>query len=81
MAAGGGGGSAHSSQLLNFIDAVQRLGLGYHFEREIEEALRHVYDSFQDGGEIYEDLYDSALLFRLVRQQGYKISCGKRPWN
>ena len=39
------------SQLLNFIDAVQRLGVAYHFEGEIEEALQHIYGTFHDGSE------------------------------
>ena len=66
------------SQLLNFIDAVQRLGVAYHFEQEIEEALQHIYNSFHDLNDIDGDLYNVALGFRLLRQQGYSISCGKR---
>ena len=70
--------TANRSQLLNFIDAVQRLGVAYHFEQEIEEALQHIYNSFHDLNDIDGDLYNVALGFRLLRQQGYSISCGKR---
>ena len=69
------------SQLLNFIDAVQRLGVAYHFEREIEESLQHIYDRFHYADDTDDDLYNVALQFRLLRQQGYNISCGKRPRN
>ncbi|KAJ9676221.1 hypothetical protein PVL29_024961 [Vitis rotundifolia] len=68
--------TANPSQLLNFIDAVQRLGVAYHFEQEIEEALQHIYNSFHDLNDIDGDLYNVALGFRLLRQQGYSISCG-----
>jgi len=30
---------------LEFIDAVQRLGLGYHFETETKNALSSIYDN------------------------------------
>ncbi|KAJ9676250.1 hypothetical protein PVL29_024985 [Vitis rotundifolia] len=63
------------SQLLNFIDAVQRLGVAYRFEREIEESLQHIYDRFHDVDNTDDDLYNIALQFRLLRQQGYNISC------
>ena len=65
------------SQQLNFIDAVQRLGMAYHFEEEIEEALGRIYDNYQEDGDKYDDLYNVALRFRLLRQQGFNISCGK----
>ncbi|XP_059590945.1 valencene synthase [Vitis vinifera] len=68
--------TANHSLLLNFIDAVQRLGVAYHFEQEIEEALQHIYESFHDLNDIDGDLYNVALGFRLLRQQGYSISCG-----
>ncbi|KAL6316974.1 hypothetical protein AAG906_024513 [Vitis piasezkii] len=63
------------SQQLNFIDAVQRLGVAYHFEEEIEEALGRIYDNYQEDGNKYDDLYNVALRFRLLRQQGFNISC------
>ncbi|XP_061375423.1 probable terpene synthase 2 [Gastrolobium bilobum] len=60
----------------NLIDSVQRLGLCYHFEREIGEVLQHIHNSYVENGIITlnEDLYSLALLFRLLRQQGYYIS-------
>ncbi|KAL6311211.1 hypothetical protein AAG906_000480 [Vitis piasezkii] len=68
--------AGNPSQLLNFIDAVQRLGVAYHFEREIEESLQRIYDRFHDADDTNDDLYNIALRFRLLRQQGYNISCG-----
>ncbi|CAL5402871.1 unnamed protein product [Camellia sinensis] len=65
------------SQKLNFIDAIQRLGVSYHFESEIETALQHIYETDYDhhDDKAKDDLYTIALLFRLLRQQGYPISC------
>ena len=67
------------SQKLNFIDAIQHLGVSYHFESEIETALQHIYETDYDhhDDKAKDDLYTIALLFRLLRQQGYPISCGK----
>ncbi|XP_014489747.1 probable terpene synthase 2 isoform X2 [Vigna radiata var. radiata] len=63
---------------LNFIDAVQRLGVSYHFDHEIDSALCQVYDiSTKDNNIIAhknDDLYHTALNFRLLRQHGYRIS-------
>ncbi|KAH9803319.1 alpha-humulene/(-)-(E)-beta-caryophyllene synthase [Citrus sinensis] len=55
---------------LHMIDSVQRLGVAYHFEKEIEDELGKVsHDLDRD------DLYVVSLRFRLFRQQGVKISC------
>ncbi|XP_050220084.1 alpha-copaene synthase-like [Mercurialis annua] len=58
------------SKLLGLIDAVQRLGVDYHFKSEIKEALQKIFD---DDHEI-KDLYTVALRFRLLRQHGIKVS-------
>ncbi|KAL7185034.1 hypothetical protein ACSBR2_027054 [Camellia fascicularis] len=65
------------SQKLNFIDAIQRLGVSYHFESEMETALQHIYETDYDhhDDKAHDDLYTVALMFRLLRQQGYPISC------
>ncbi|KAK1289131.1 (-)-germacrene D synthase [Acorus calamus] len=57
-------------ELMSLIDAIQRLGLGYHFEEQIDVALKRIYDASVD----YDNLYFFSLLFRLLRQAGYNIS-------
>ncbi|XP_017409571.1 probable terpene synthase 2 [Vigna angularis] len=63
-------------QKLNFIDSLQRLGISYHFQHEIDEALEQIYNSSTNDNVIIEEgcLHYVALLFRLLRQRGYHIS-------
>ncbi|GMP54231.1 hypothetical protein CsSME_00019459 [Camellia sinensis var. sinensis] len=58
----------HSS-LLKLIDSMQRLGVSYHFEEEIEEAISDHVNPIVSG-----NLYTTALHFRLLRQHGYPIN-------
>uniref|UniRef100_A0AAN0LI60 Terpene synthase n=1 Tax=Syringa oblata TaxID=178762 RepID=A0AAN0LI60_9LAMI len=61
---------------LDLVDAIQRLGVGYHFETEIEKSLKYVYDTCHENYENQDgDLHTIALRFRLLRQQGYYVSC------
>ncbi|KAL6314157.1 hypothetical protein AAG906_011899 [Vitis piasezkii] len=62
-----------SSQLLNFIDSIQRLGLAYQFEREIKEALEDMYQTYNLDDDDNDDLTNASLRFRLLRQEGYHI--------
>ena len=63
----------NSNKKLPLIDAVQRLGVYYHFEKEIEDALETVY---HDSNDLENDLYTTALRFRLLREHGFRVSCG-----
>ena len=60
---------------LKFIDAIQRLGVGYHFEEDIEKALERMFESYQDQCDKY-DLFHVSLLFRILRQHGFNVSSG-----
>ncbi|KAJ4945397.1 hypothetical protein NE237_022051 [Protea cynaroides] len=62
-----------SSKKLRLIDSLQRLGVAYHFEGEIEEALKQIHDAPNGFDEI--DLYTMALQFLLLRQHGYNVPC------
>ncbi|KAI9187474.1 hypothetical protein LWI28_028593 [Acer negundo] len=57
-------------QKLCLIDDVQRLGVAYHFEREIDDALESLYNDYNGDD---NSLYTVALRFRLLRQQGYYV--------
>ncbi|KAB2006097.1 hypothetical protein ES319_D11G318200v1 [Gossypium barbadense] len=65
-----------SSQKLHIIDAVQRLGVAYHFEKEIEEALQIIYHHHCNHIEIDgDDLYTTTVRFRLLREHGFDVHC------
>ncbi|XP_017240036.1 (R)-limonene synthase 1, chloroplastic-like [Daucus carota subsp. sativus] len=59
---------------LELIDNLQRLGLGYHFEKEIKSALMKIYEDQSSETLKRNDLHAAALRFRLLRQHGYDIS-------
>ncbi|KAL1560794.1 Trehalose-6-P synthase/phosphatase complex synthase subunit [Salvia divinorum] len=65
-----------STYKLELIDVIQRLGVEYHFEKEIEESLKYIHDNYKhQNNKDINDLRTVALRFRLLRQQGYNVSC------
>ncbi|XP_052209329.1 valerianol synthase TPS1A-like [Diospyros lotus] len=54
------------------INTLERLGVSYLFEKEIDEQLECMFDGFEDRN---YDLFTVALHFRMFRQHGYKMSC------
>ncbi|KAF3453549.1 hypothetical protein FNV43_RR03989 [Rhamnella rubrinervis] len=67
-------------QTLELIDAIQRLGVAYHFESEIEKVIEKMHHKYYCSSGFFNkeghqnDLYTVALWFRLLRQHGYYIS-------
>lgn len=66
---------------LELVDTLQRLGVSYHFEHEIKKILKNVHvKNLRHGNEIdrkrWENLYATALEFRLLRQHGFSIAQG-----
>ncbi|KAM7486317.1 hypothetical protein LguiA_002326 [Lonicera macranthoides] len=74
-------GSEEPAQQLKLIDAIQRLGVSYHFESEIDVVLKNHLANFNDSfgkcNKINDEdnLYMLALRFRLLRQRGHHVSC------
>ncbi|CAA3011454.1 (-)-germacrene D synthase [Olea europaea subsp. europaea] len=65
-----------SLHILDLIEAIQCLGVGYHFVTEIEKSLKYAYDTYIEScGKQNNDFCTIALRFRLLRQQGYYVSC------
>lgn len=67
---------------LELVDILQRLGVSYHFDREIKKILTNVHvknvraHKNGVGRKRWEDLYATALEFRLLRQHGFNITQG-----
>ncbi|KAA3472490.1 (+)-delta-cadinene synthase isozyme XC14-like [Gossypium australe] len=56
---------------LRLIDTIKRLGVSYHFEKEIEEVLLNIYEhDYKDG----QTLETTSLQFRLLRENGFRAS-------
>lgn len=60
--------------ILNLIDSMKRLGVAYHFEKEIQAALVTLVSSSTVSATT--KLHTAALQFRILRQHGISISSG-----
>ncbi|KAL3365979.1 hypothetical protein AABB24_010882, partial [Solanum stoloniferum] len=60
-----------SLQKLVLIDAMQRLGVAYHFDNEIETSIQNI---FYASKQYDDNLHVVSLRFLLVRQQGHYMS-------
>ncbi|KAI3736089.1 hypothetical protein L6452_15622 [Arctium lappa] len=67
-------------KLMELIDAVQRLGVAYHFEVEIEESLNNIYVTYGDQW-IDDNLQNTSLWFRILRQHGFNVSSAVQRWS
>ncbi|KAL9431876.1 hypothetical protein AB3S75_026974 [Citrus x aurantiifolia] len=73
--------SNKTAHTLELIDAIQRLGVSYHFENEIDEILGKMHKTYRDCDlcdNENDGLYYISLQFRLFRQNGYRISADVR---
>nr|AQY54367.1 (-)-germacrene D synthase [Salvia officinalis] len=61
-----------STPKLELIDLIQRLGVGYYFEKEIGKTLRCIHDTDSTKN---NDLRAVALRFRLLREEGLHVPC------
>ncbi|KAE8667309.1 (-)-germacrene D synthase [Hibiscus syriacus] len=56
---------------LQLIDTIKHIGISYHFEREIEDALRDIHHHYQYEAD--HSLEDTCLMFRLLRENGFNV--------
>jgi (3S)-linalool synthase len=66
-------------QQLVMVDAMQRLGVAYHFQEEIEVILQKQYtrlSAYSGNHDGAHQLFEVSLRFQLLRQQGYPVTPG-----
>ncbi|KAK2640239.1 hypothetical protein Ddye_028034 [Dipteronia dyeriana] len=64
---------------INLVNSLCRLGVSYHFRAEIEMQLNRIFESQRNlGSDNNYDLYTISVLFRVLRQHGYKMSSKSR---
>jgi len=65
--------SSDLAQKLELVDTLQRIGVDYHYKKEINDLLCSICND-EDGGS--DDLYVTSLRFYLLRKHGYTVSAG-----
>ncbi|KAF5733081.1 3R-linalool synthase [Tripterygium wilfordii] len=59
--------------LLNHVDSMQRLGIAYHFQEEINDTLKNCIHPYSPDD---QDLHTTALRFRVLRDHNFPVSSG-----
>ncbi|XP_019171836.1 PREDICTED: (3S,6E)-nerolidol synthase 1-like isoform X2 [Ipomoea nil] len=60
-------------QVLHVINAIQHLGIDHHFQDQIGSILQRQYNKFGILFRDNKELFETSILFRLLRQDGYHI--------
>lgn len=61
---------------LELVDNMEKLGLAYLFEHEIEKVLDTLVSNASMNLKGENNLYNTALLFKLLREHGHHVSEG-----
>ncbi|URD94980.1 Myrcene synthase, chloroplastic [Musa troglodytarum] len=62
---------------LQLIDHLRQLGVAYHFNEDIKDALGTMYGSMEAVNMLLKDnLHATALMFRLLKEHGFAVSEG-----
>ncbi|KAI7735147.1 hypothetical protein M8C21_030172 [Ambrosia artemisiifolia] len=70
-------GGSSTLQLLELIDDIERMGLGYRFQTNITKVLSKVASKdYEPKKEEEDNLHVACLKFRLLRQHGFSVSQG-----
>ncbi|KAG6432851.1 hypothetical protein SASPL_104439 [Salvia splendens] len=65
-----------STLKMELINAIQRLGVAYHFSKEMDDSLHKIHQNYDtQSSKDKDNVGILALRFRLLRQQGYHVSC------
>lgn len=70
---------ANPIENIKFIHTLCRLGVSYHFEKDIPEKLEKSFDCLDFNQKIREegcDLSTVGIVFHVFRQFGFKLSAG-----
>ncbi|KAH9602228.1 hypothetical protein KSS87_000068 [Heliosperma pusillum] len=65
-----------SEEKMKLIDAVERLGVHYFYDNEINESISQIFEQLcRKDFNIDYDLHTTASHFRILRQHGHKLPC------
>jgi len=64
---------------LIIVDMIMRLGIKSLFQEQIKAILQWQYTHFTSLNHGKDDVYEIALRFRLLRQEGYYVPAGLLP--
>lgn len=67
--------SSNPTDKMKLIDTLQRLGVAYHFEEDIDSLLQG-FSNGKPNENIEDDLFTTSLRFRLLRHNGYHVTTG-----
>ncbi|XP_058192597.1 valerianol synthase TPS1A-like [Rhododendron vialii] len=76
------GGGKSGAEKMVLIDALERHGVSYLFQKEIEELLENMFPKYEEyySHVFHDNLFMVSLHFRVFRQHGYDLSSSKQPF-
>jgi len=62
---------------IRLIHLLVSMGISYHFDKEIQDILKHSFTKLDDIIVGEDDLETISIMFEVFKLYGHKMSCGK----